>query len=173
MSVLFLGPNGIQMERSKIDLKIPSFFTCYLQPLRAETEAILLVDAENAFNNLNREAALKNIKVLCPPLHQYLHNTYQKPAKLVISGENQYDIIYSEEGTIQGDVAAMAQYGLRITPPIRNLANKVDNTKCKQVRYADDSSSAGKLEEIKKWWIELCEAGPKYGYYPYHEKRYL
>ena len=52
-----------------------------------ETEAILLVDAENAFNNLNRKAALKNIKEICPPLYQYLDNTYQKPAKLVIAGE--------------------------------------------------------------------------------------
>ena len=32
-----------------------------------ETEAILLVDAENAFNNLNRRAALSNIKEICPP----------------------------------------------------------------------------------------------------------
>ena len=31
-----------------------------------ETEAILLVDAENAFNTINRQAALHNIKVLCP-----------------------------------------------------------------------------------------------------------
>ena len=31
------------------------------------TDAILLVDAENAFNNLNRKAALQNIQQLCPP----------------------------------------------------------------------------------------------------------
>ena len=41
------------------------------------TEAILLVDAENAFNKLNREVALQNIKQLCPPFYRYLHNTYQ------------------------------------------------------------------------------------------------
>ena len=32
-----------------------------------DTEAIMLVDAENAFNNLNRGAALHNIKEICPP----------------------------------------------------------------------------------------------------------
>jgi hypothetical protein len=37
-----------------------------------DTEAILLVDAENAFNNLNRNAALHNIRELCPPFHQFL-----------------------------------------------------------------------------------------------------
>ena len=30
------------------------------------TEALLLVDAENAFNILNRKAALYNISILCP-----------------------------------------------------------------------------------------------------------
>jgi hypothetical protein len=40
-----------------------------------ETEAILLVDAENEFNNLNRQAALHNIKEICPSFYQYLANT--------------------------------------------------------------------------------------------------
>ena len=31
-----------------------------------ETEAILLVDATNAFNTINRQAALHNIGVICP-----------------------------------------------------------------------------------------------------------
>ena len=44
------------------------------------TEALLLVDAENAFNFLNRKVALQNIKQICPPLYQYLSNTYQSPA---------------------------------------------------------------------------------------------
>ena len=48
------------------------------------TEAILLVDAENAFNNLNRQAALHDIREICPSFHQYLANTYQLPAKMLI-----------------------------------------------------------------------------------------
>ena len=36
-----------------------------------ESEGILLVDAENAFNKLNRKTALQNIKVLCPPFYRY------------------------------------------------------------------------------------------------------
>ena len=74
-----------------------------------ETQAVLLVDAENAFNKLNRKAALNNIKELCPPFHQYLLNTYQAPAQLIIPGKDdeKCSIILSEEGCTQGDVAAM------------------------------------------------------------------
>jgi len=32
------------------------------------TDAVILVDASNAFNSLNRQAALLNIHQLCPPL---------------------------------------------------------------------------------------------------------
>ena len=73
-----------------------------------ETEAVLLVDAENAFNNLNRRAALHNIKHLCPNFYRYLHNTYQLPAKLIINGQNGLnDELKSEEGSTQGDVTAI------------------------------------------------------------------
>ena len=32
-----------------------------------EVEAVLLVNASNAFNSLNREAALHDIQYICPP----------------------------------------------------------------------------------------------------------
>ena len=40
----------------------------------ADAEAILLVDASNAFNSLNRQTALRNIQHLCPPLFKVLVN---------------------------------------------------------------------------------------------------
>ena len=138
-----------------------------------ETDAILLVDAENAFNNLNRTAALSNIKELCPTFYRYLLNTYQKPSKLVIPGDEKYDIILSEEGCTQGDVAAMAKYGIGTKPLNDKLADAVDPNTCKQIWYADDSSSAGKLLEMKKWWDTLCQAGPQYGYFPLPRKTVL
>ena len=38
-------------------------------------EGVLLVDASNAFNRLNRKVALHNVKVLCPAIHTALQNT--------------------------------------------------------------------------------------------------
>lgn len=40
------------------------------------TEVVLLVNANNAFNSLNRETALRNIEHLCPSLSVVLINTY-------------------------------------------------------------------------------------------------
>ena len=42
-----------------------------------ETEAVLLVDANNAFNRLNRKVALHYIKEICPPIYTFLYNHYQ------------------------------------------------------------------------------------------------
>ena len=41
-----------------------------------ETDAASLVDASNAFNSLNRAAALNNIRVLCPLIATFVTNTY-------------------------------------------------------------------------------------------------
>ena len=42
---------------------------------KPETDAILLIDAENLFNSLNRELDLKNVEILCPALHHGLANS--------------------------------------------------------------------------------------------------
>ena len=44
-------------------------------------KAILLVDSTNVFSNLNREATLQNIRILCPTLALMLINAYRDPAK--------------------------------------------------------------------------------------------
>ena len=42
-----------------------------------DTEAVLLIEASNAFNSLNRDAALHNIGHMCPTLAMVLINTYR------------------------------------------------------------------------------------------------
>ena len=55
--------------------------TC-LQFSLPDTEGVLLVDASNAFNSLNRQTALHNIQVLCPAIATILINTYRDSAQL-------------------------------------------------------------------------------------------
>ena len=47
-----------------------------------DTDAVLLVDAENAFNSLNRTVALNNIRSICPAFSTVLINIYRSPARL-------------------------------------------------------------------------------------------
>ena len=60
----------------------------------------------------------------------------------------------------------MAMYALGTKPLLDKLMTTVDQQKCKQVWYADDSGSGGKISEMRKWWDELTSTGPKYGYVP-------
>lgn len=64
-----------------------------------DTDAVLLVDAENAFNSLNRTAALNNIRSICPAFSIVLINIYRSPARLFIAGGFE---ILSREGVTQG-----------------------------------------------------------------------
>ena len=77
-----------------------------------QTEALLLVDASNAFNCLNHQAALLNIQRLCPPFATALINTYRVPSDLFVDG----DTLLSQEGTTQGDLLAMPMFALATIP---------------------------------------------------------
>ena len=41
------------------------------------------------------------------------------------------------------------------------------------VAYADDSTAAGPIDQLKKWWNELYRVGSKYGYYLEEIKSWL
>ena len=102
-------------------------------------EAALLVDATNAFNCVNREAALHNISILCPALSTILNNPYAQPVRLFVVGEGE---IPSCEGTTQGDPLAMAMYAaLAVIPLICRLHTAVPETS--QVWFADDALQLG------------------------------
>ena len=133
-----------------------------------DVEGALLIDAENAFNSINRIAALHNISMLCPPFSRVLINSYRNPVRMVVPGDGE---IASCEGTTQGDPLAMAMYALAITPLIRELHNR--HSEIDQVWYADDASSAGSCSNLKKWWDCITTLGPKYGYYPKNSKSHL
>ena len=42
-----------------------------------DTDAVLLIDASNAFNSLERAAALHNTRILCPSISNYAINIYR------------------------------------------------------------------------------------------------
>ena len=90
------------------------------------TEAVLLIDAENAFSAINRKAMVHNISVIWPIVSAYVSNCYNMPARLFIIGGTE---ILSNEGTTQGDPTAMAAYALGITPLIQHLLEIASSNK--------------------------------------------
>jgi len=88
------------------------------------SECLLLVDADNALNKLNRKVSLENIKRLCPPMYTYIHNSYNTPAKLYLENG---DHILSQEGVTQGDNVAMAMYALSTRPLVQALSKETAN----------------------------------------------
>ena len=71
-----------------------------------QTEAVLLIDANNALNSLNWQVVLLNIQHLCPALSTILTNCYQRSAELFVDGS----VLHSEKGTTQGDLLARSMY---------------------------------------------------------------
>jgi len=137
-----------------------------------QTEAVLLVDAENAFNSINRNVMLHNISISCPIISTYVSNCYQLNARLFIIGGKE---IISQEGTTQGDPTSMGTYALGLTP-LLNFLNEfiiLNEHGSKEVAFADDLTAAGKVEEIKAYWDILIDMGPKYGYHPKPSKSHL
>lgn len=132
-----------------------------------ECQGVMLVDASNAFNTLNRKTAIHNIKRKCPSFAPYVENTYRQPADLFIVSRDRMEKgekIESREGTTQGDPIAMAMYALGLSV----LQSKIsyETTRVKQVAYADDLTGAGEIANLKKWWDEILVWGPKVGYNP-------
>ena len=116
-------------------------------------DAVLLIDASNAFNSLNRASALHNVAVLCPTLATYATNTYSAPARHFVTGGKE---LKSADGTTQGDPLAMNFYAISFEPLITHL-NLSSNAK--QCWYADDATCAGSLEDTA---IKISTQGQKH-----------
>ena len=62
---------------------------------------VLLIDASNAFNSINRRPVIWNSHVLWPNCSLFLFNCYRGWAPLVIT--DSAELLYSKEGVTQGD----------------------------------------------------------------------
>ena len=66
----------------------------------SSANAILLIDAKNMFNSVNRQVALRNILHFCPSIGRFLINiSHCDGIDLLIGGQ----VMSFNEGTAQGD----------------------------------------------------------------------
>ena len=133
-----------------------------------DTEAVILVDATNAFNLLNRQTALHNVQRTCPPFAKILINTYRSGTRLSV-GECRE--IASLEGTTQGDNIGGHFYN-QGTIPLQNILH-ISSPEIKQVWLADDATGAGTLANLLAWWNTIIEHGRKFGYFVNEAKSWL
>ena len=132
------------------------------------TQGILLIDATNAFNSLNRKVAMHNILILCPRAALTIINTYRLPSRLFLVGGGEMS---SQEGTTQGDPLAMPFYAVSISIIIYFLRSEFESEK--QVWLADDATAAGDLHSLLHFLNRLIIEGAKYGYYVNPGKSWL
>ena len=129
------------------------------------TDGILLIDASNAFNQMNRSVALHNIQITCKEMSLYIINTYRSPSRLFVCGGGD---ILSQEGTTQGDLLAMPWYSINTSIMIQSLRTSTPGVK--QVWLADNSAGGGQIvpesgrKEVwlsSEWIKELadCQVG--------------
>ena len=137
-----------------------------------ETEAVLLVDTDNAFNSINRKAMLHDISITCPLIITFIENCYMELARL-FDVENPE--IKSREVTTQRYPTVMGAYALGVTPLIHFLSEFifVKEHRSKEVALADNFTVAGKAREIKAYWDIVHQQGPSFSYFPKPSKSYF
>ena len=124
------------------------------------SDAVILVDAANAFNNLNRKVFLHNINFICPEIAAYVNNYYSVPTRLFVSGGLE---LTSHEGSTQGDPLGMAIYAIGVTHMLDMMLAAMQNDHNKMVGFTDDVTASGNLEALRRWWDTLMQIGPNHG----------
>ena len=81
--------------------------------------------------------------VLWPRCSQFVFNTYQGWATLVLRNSNEN--LYSMEDVTQGDPLSMFLYAVGTLPLIQSLKGV---SSCAQIWYADDASACGSLSDL-------------------------
>lgn len=129
---------------------------------------IIQIDARNAFNTLNRNLLLHNIRIICPEAANYVINCYSGPARLFVTGGKE---LKSNEGTTQGDPISMGMYAIGLMPLLTTLA--YTDRQIHQIAFADDVTAVGTISQLKQWWNNIICYGPLLGYHVNESKSWL
>jgi len=182
-----IGKAVVAVTRDRITQSVGSLQVCAGQEAGCEaamhvmrdvfneegTEAILMIDASNAFNLVSREVFLHNVKIVCPDITTFASNCYSCPARLFVIGGVE---LLSMEGTTKGDPIAMPVNAIAIIPLLMMLLEITDSLTNKHITseaYANVFTAGGPLDNFKIWWNSLCRLGPLFGYHLEETKCWL
>jgi hypothetical protein len=159
--------------RAGTDGAIHGISTLYDELEASDSDSgFLLIDANNAFNEINRINMLWTIRHEWPAGARFAYNCYSHHSLLIVRNPGGIAIfIFSKEGVTQGDPIAMFCYGIGILPMIRQLKTKYPELR--QPWYADDAGALGSFDDIIRMFTELMKIGPDFGYFPNPSKSIL
>ena len=100
-----------------------------------ETEAILLVDAANAYNSINLKVILHKINIICPSIVTLVYKCYSLPSRLIIFGVANR-LLFEKSLLIKSSNLTGWEYLATVTTPVgvNNFILGTQNvrSKCKQ-----------------------------------------
>ena len=125
----------------------------------------LLIDARNAFNELDRNMMLYVVRHLWPQGARFLHNSYKHWALIRYHDctAGTATTLFSATGVTQGDPMATTAYCLTLVPLSRQLQQEFPHLL--QLWVADDNSSAGPFGQLKMYFNRLVQLGRPYGFH--------
>lgn len=110
----------------------------YLLLNKNSSKILLKIDFENAFNSVERDVMLNEIKKHTPSIYPFMWQCYSKPSFLFFGN----DTIMSQVGAQQGDPCGPLAFSLSIQPIIEGMASELN------LWYLDDGTLCGEPEVV-------------------------
>eukprot|EP00804_Cyclotella_cryptica_P017895 CCRYP_001275-RA/>CCRYP_001275-RA protein AED:0.09 eAED:0.08 QI:0/-1/0/1/-1/1/1/0/754 len=127
---------------------------------------LTLADADNGFNNLNRQNMLWEVRHRWARGSRFAFNLYRHDARLMVRGPagTEPQFLFSKEGVTQGCPLGMILYGVSLLSLAEDLRKFQPGLL--QPWYADDFSIYGRASQVASLFNRLCAKGPSIGYFP-------
>ncbi|GJY79821.1 reverse transcriptase domain-containing protein [Tanacetum coccineum] len=119
--------------------------------------SMLLVDFKNAFNLIDREVMLREVRLRCPPISRWVEFCYSNPARLYY-GEH---TLWSCQGVQQGDPLGPLLFSLVLHPLICKIRDSFSLSL--HVWCLDDGTIVGDTMVVEKVLKLIMEDGPGRG----------
>ncbi|GKB50045.1 putative reverse transcriptase domain-containing protein [Tanacetum coccineum] len=119
--------------------------------------SMLLVDLKNAFNLVDREVMLREVRLCCPAISHWVEFCYSNPARLYY-GEH---TLWSCQGVQQGDPLGSLLFSLVLHPLIYKIRDSFSLSL--HAWYLDDGTIVGDTVVVGKVLELIIEDGPGCG----------
>nr|GEV55987.1 hypothetical protein [Tanacetum cinerariifolium] len=126
--------------------------------------SMLLVDFKNAFNLVDREVMLQEVRTRCPAISRWVEFFYTNPARLYYGKHT----LTSCQGVQQGDPLGPLLFAIVLHPLVRKIKDSFNLSP--QAWYLDDGTIIGDTLVVREVLKVIIEDGPRRGMHLYLDK---